>query len=205
MKTYLDRMTLCAALALATALGGGCAMPKTSGFLSNYSRLTKVDDSTWRYVDTARLATYDNYMIAPVKVLVTSYNSTPLTPEQQQQAADRFRSIITKALTGQCELVDKPSGKTAEIRAAITAAYPVGASLTLGLEGEIIDPVSGQQLAAVMKYQAGAPHIQGGPPDLSNNLYGGGWWNQHSAVWIMEQWADELRKAVQKIDQSGKK
>jgi hypothetical protein len=198
-------MSLCATLALAAAFGGGCAMPKPSGYLSNYSRLVKVNDSTWRYVDTARLATYDKYMISPVKVLVKSYESAPLTPAQQEQAANRFREIITKALAGQCELVDKPSGKTAEIRAAITAAYPVGPSLTLGLEGEIIDAASGEQLAAVKKYQAGPPHIEGGPPDLSDDVRGGGWWNQHSAVWIMEQWADELRKAIGKIDKSEKK
>jgi hypothetical protein len=138
-------------------------------------------------------------------VLVKSYNSAPLSSAQQEQAANRFREIIAKALAGHCELVDKPSGKTAEIRAAITVAYPVGASLTLGLEGEIIDAFSGQQLAAVMKYQAGPPQLQGGPPDLSNDALGGGWWNQHSAVWIMEQWADQLRKAMGKLDKPEKK
>jgi hypothetical protein len=196
-------MTLCATLALATALVGGCAMPKQSGFLGNYSHLAKVDDSTWRYVDKERLATYDKYMISSVKVLVKSYASAPLSSAQQEQAANRFRAIIAKALAGQCELVDKPSGKTAEIRAAITAAYPVGPSFTLGLEGEIVDAASGQQLAAVMKYQAGPPHIEGGPVDIQNE--GEGWWNQRSAVWIMEQWADELRKAMGKMDKSEKK
>jgi hypothetical protein len=205
MKTQLERITLCTALALAATLLGGCAMPKPSGFLGSYSHLTRANDSTWRYVDTARLATYDKYMIGSVKVLVKSYDGTPLSPTQQEQAANRFRAIITKALTGQCELVDKPSGKTAEIRAAITAAYPIGPSLTLGLEGEIVDAYSGQQLAAVVKYQAGAPQFEGGPPDLSNDVFGGGWWNQHSAVWIMEQWADQLRKAMGKLERSEKK
>src|ERR1035438_9804256 len=177
MTTYLDRMSLCATLALAAALGGGCAMPKPSGYLSNYSHLVKVDDSTWRYVDTARLTTYDKYIVSPVKVVVKAYESTPLTPAQQEQAANRFREIITKALAGQCELVDKPSGKTAEIRAAITAAFPVGTSLTLGLEGEIVDSVSGQQLAAVKKYQSAPPQALGGPPDLANDVLGSGWWN----------------------------
>ena len=202
MKIQLGRQVLYLALALAAGLGGGCAMPKTSGFLGNYSHLAKVNGCTWRYVDAPRLATYDKYMIASVKVLVKSYDGTPLSPLQQEQAANRFRSIITKALTGQCQLVDKPSGKTAEIRAAITAAFPVGPSLTLGLEGEIIDAYSGQQLAAVVKYQAAAPQIETGPPELSNDVFGGGWWNQHSAVWVMEQWADDLRKAMGKIEKS---
>jgi hypothetical protein len=205
MRIQFARTNLFATLGLAVALGGGCAMPKPSGFLGNYSRLARVNDCTWRYSDTARLATYNKYMIGSVKVLVKAYDGTPLSPEQQEQAANRFRSIIAKALTGQCELADKPSGKTAEIRAAITAAYPVGPSLTLGLEGEIIDAYSGQQIAAVVKYQAGPPQFEGGPPDLSNDVFGGGWWNQRSAVWIMEQWADQLRKAMEKMDQSDKK
>ncbi|MCX6892337.1 MAG: DUF3313 family protein [Verrucomicrobiota bacterium] len=206
MKILLGRMiTPCATLALAAALGSGCAMPKPSGFLGNYSRLAKVNDSTWRYVDKPCLATYDKYMIASVKVLVKSYNSTPLSASEQEQAASRFRTIIAKALAGHCELVDKPSGKTAEIRAAITVAYPVGSSLALGLEGEIVDAYSGQQLAAVMKYQAGAPQLEIGTSDLSNNVLGGGWWNQHSAVWIMEEWANQLRKAMDKLEKAGQK
>jgi hypothetical protein len=192
----LGRISLNAATALAIAFGTGCAMPKPSGFLGNYSHLKRVNDSTWRYVDAARLATYNKYLISSVKVLVNSYDGTPLTSDQQEQAANRFREIIVKALTGECELVDKPSGRTAEVRAAITVAYPVGPSLTIGLEGEIIDAYSGQQLAAVMTYQSGPPQFEGGPPSLSEAALGWGWWNVHSAVWIMEDWADRLRKAI---------
>jgi len=191
------RITSAVAGILALAFVTGCAMPKPSGFLGNYSQLKRVNDSTWRYMDKARLATYDKYMISSVKVLVKSYDGTPLTPEQQEQAATRFRGIIVKALAGECQLVDKPSGKTAEIRAAITQAFPIGPSLTMGCEGEIIDAYSGQQLAAVVTYQAGPPQFQGGPPSLSDSaMPGGGWWNVHSAVWIMEDWADRLRKTM---------
>ena len=190
------RISLNAVTALAIALGAGCAMPKPSGFLGNYSHLKRVNDATWRYADAARLATYNKYMISSVKVLVKSYDGTALTPDQQEQAANRFREIILKALTRECQLVERPSGKTAEVRAAITAAYPVGPSLTMGLEGEIIDAYSGQQLAAVMTYQSGPPQFEGGPPSLSDTALGGGWWNVHSAVWIMEDWADRLRKAI---------
>jgi hypothetical protein len=196
MPPSFGRMTLTLATALTVALGAGCAMPKPSGFLGNYSHLQRVNDVTWRYANTTNLATYNKYMISSVKVLVKSYDGTPLTAQQQEAAANRFRGIITKALAGECELVDKPAGKTAEIRAAITTAFPVGPSLTLGLEGEIIDAYSGEQLAAVKTYQAGAPQVERGPPSLSDNALGGGWWNLHSAVWIMEEWADRLRKAI---------
>jgi hypothetical protein len=192
------RATFVLATFITLALGVGCAMPKPSGFLGNYSHLTRANDSTWRYVDRTGLATYDKYVIGSVKVLVKSYDGTPLTPEQQEKAANRFREIIAKALTGQCELVDKPSGKTAEIRAAITTAYPVGPSLTMGCEGEIVDAYSGQQLAAVVTYQAGPPQAETGPASLSE-VSAGGWWNVRSSVWIMEDWADRLRKAIKEV------
>ena len=52
----------------------GCAgtplPPKRSGFLYNYSNLQKVDDTTWRYVNTNRLALYSKFVIAPVKITV---------------------------------------------------------------------------------------------------------------------------------------
>jgi hypothetical protein len=106
-------------------------------------------------------------------------------------------------MAGHWKLLSKPSGHTADIRAAITAIYPVGPSLTLGMEGEIVDAYSGKQLAAVMTFQAGAPQAEWGEPNVDwNDALHGGWWNSRSAVWVMEQWADEFVKALEKVDQS---
>ncbi len=188
----------------------GCstAMPKPSGYLSTYTNLIKINDCAWRYANPPQLATYDKFVISSVKVLVKTYDGDPLPPGEQEQASTVFRNVIEKkmAAAGRWQLLNKPAGHTADIRAAITSLYPVGPSLTLGMEGEIVDAYSGKQLAACMVFQSGAPQVEFGQPSMGwNDALYGGWWNTESAVWVMEQWADEFVKALEKIDQSPKK
>ena len=189
-------------------LGSGCqmAMPKPSGFLSTYTNLVRYDDSTWRYANVQSLSTYDRFVISSVRTLIKNYDGDPLPEGEQQAASSRFREIIEKKMTGHWQLLTKPSGHTADIRVAITSAYPVGPSLMLGMEGEIVDAYSGKQLAAVMSFQAGAPNDEGGISTFNfSDVMGGGLWNTESAVWIMEEWGDEFVKALEKIDASQKK
>ena len=151
------------------------------------------------------MATYDKFVISSIKVLVKKYDGDPLPPGDQEAASTHFREIIEKKMSGHWQLLSKPSGHTADIRAAITSAYPVGSSLALGMEGEIVDAYSGKQLAAVVTYAVGPPQLQAGEPNLYFNdaLYGG-WWNTETALWLMERWADEFVKALEKIDSSQK-
>jgi hypothetical protein len=198
MKTKLNRILLiCASFTLGAAAWTGCQtqMTQPSGFLSSYSGLTKVNNSTWRYVNRKQLAACNTFTLAPIEVLVTEYSGTTLTPQQKQQAAARFREIIVKTLADHYQVVDTPTAGTGEIRAAITTAYKVNRSLGLGLEGEILDPRNQQQIAAVRTYEVGAPSL-GGPImsdayDVSNI-----WWDRPDANMIMEQWAKRLLKAI---------
>ncbi len=194
----LGRGALVVALALFVAIGAGCksTMPKPSGFLSTYANLVKVDDSTWRYMDKEKLGKCQKFMIGSVVVLVKDFDGAPLTKEEQQAAANRFREDIVKALTGHCELVKEKAPDVAEIRAAITAAYPVGNAFALGVEGEILDLSTGQQLAAVQKFRTGAPQPSGGPPSLDTTT-SRRFWDQLSAKATMEQFADQLRNAIE--------
>lgn len=187
------------AIVTATIAGTGCQtqMTKPSGFLSTYSNLAKVNDSTWRYVNEQQLAACESFYIAPIQVLVNEYSGTTLTPEQKQQAAAQFRQVIDRKLLGHYRVVDQPGPDTGVLRAAITTAYKVGTSLGLGLEGEIINPKTGKQIAAVRTYQVGAP--TGGGPMASEALdVSFIWWDRPDATMIMEQWADRLLEALNK-------
>jgi hypothetical protein len=183
-------------LALLTLAGAGCqSTPKPSGFLSSYQHLTKLNDSTWRYVDSARLGACERFHLGAVEVLVTQYQGAALTPEERQKAAERFRQMLVKGLSGHCQLVDQPGPGIAEIRAAITAAYPVGPSFALGLESEIMDG-SGQQVAALREFQAGSAQPTGGPPSLDAEL--NRWfWDRVSATTTMEEFAGQLRMLIE--------
>lgn len=195
-------MLLHLAALLATLLWTGCqnTMTQPSGFLSNYSQLTKVNGSTWRYVDARLLAACNTFTIAPIEVLVTEYSGTTLTAEQKQQAAARFRAILVKTLAGRYPVADAPTATSGEIRAAITTAYKVGNSLGLGLEGEILTSPNRQRAAAVRTSQVGPPEM-GGPilADTFNVSFL--WWDRPDANMIMEQWAKRLLEAIEKTHQ----
>jgi hypothetical protein len=187
--------------AWALLAGTGCqSLTQPSGFLTTYTNLVKVDSCLWRYVDTNRLATYNTFVISSVKVLVKDYEAAPISPAERQAAANRFRDDIVQALSGSCQLLDKPTTNSAEIRAAITTAFPVGDFLTFGMEAEIVDAYSGRQVAAVRFYEAGNPLATGWTPDASS--WTGAWWDRLSAKFFMQQCSTGFRKAIVNARQS---
>jgi hypothetical protein len=165
----------------------GCAgqkyQPVKSGFLSKYQEMQRVDDTTSRYVNAARLASYNKFRITSVQVLVKSYDGRPITAEQQKKISDYIRTSITSALQDKYPVVESPAADTAEIRVAITDAYKSGNQLGITVEGEIQDSYSGVQVAAVMRTDLGG-------------IYVGNWWDKTSAKEVLDGWARRLREAI---------
>jgi hypothetical protein len=184
MKTTTALLiTSVAGVCLFVGCAGQTYQPRKSGFLSHYHHMTKVDDTTSRYVNAPRLATYNKFKIVSVQVLTQSYNGKPITPEQQKRIADYLRSSITTALQDKYPVVDAPSTDTAEIRVAVTDAYKGGSQLGISIEGEIQDSFSGVQVAAVMRTELG-------------KMYLGDWWDGPSAKQIIDGWSQRLRQAI---------
>jgi hypothetical protein len=193
-------LTVTATLAVALWCGCKTAAPKPSGFLSDYSRLRQVNDSTWRYADANRLAAYKTFTVSPVNVMVKEYWGTTLTPAQKETIAKTFRTKIVNALAGRYQVAGSPGPGTADIRVAITQAYRVGNALGLGVEAEIVDSQSHEQVAALRGVRIGPPEV-GFQMGTRNATAAGGdymaaWWNLPSAVALMEQWAGEIRKLI---------
>lgn len=190
MKLNLNKpVSLIVALVAGTtlALVAGCAShayaPRQSGFLSNYRNLQRVDDTTWRYVYTNRLALYNKFQITAAKTLVAEYDGKPLSPATQQKVSDYLRDSLTKALGDRYPIVPNAGGDVGEIRVALTDAYKTGNRLGLTVEGEINDSYSTYQAAAVMRTELG-------------EMYLGDWWDGPSAKQIMDAWAARLREAI---------
>lgn len=176
-------LTLTGLLLLAGCAGTPVA-PKRSGFLYNYSNLKKVDDTTWRYVNTNRLALYSKFTIAPVKILVTEFDGKPITGEQKEKATSYIRESITKALEAKgFSVVTGGYGDVAEVRVAITDIYKTGNQLGLTVEGSIVDSASAYQAAAVMKTEL-------------SDLAIGSWWDGYSARQIVDRWSAHMAEAV---------
>lgn len=191
MKTNLKSIGVALPASLLAAVGlmlvAGCARhtfaPTRSGFLSHYQHMAKVDDTTWRYINTNRLAIYNKFQITAAKVMVAEYDGRPVSPEGQQKATDYLRAAVSKALSDRYPIVASGGADVAEIRVAITEAYKTGNRLGLTVEGEIIDSFSTVQVAAVMRTELGEIHV-------------GDWWDGPSAKQIMDAWAARLRQAI---------
>ncbi len=190
MKPNLSKSIMLGATLLAGAgllLAAGCAShafaPRQSGFLSHYHNLQKVDDTTWRYIFTNRLAMYNRFQITAAKTMVTEYDGKPLSQEAQQKVSDYLRGSVTRALSERYPIVSSSGPDVGDIRVAITDAYKTGNRLGLTVEGEIIDSYSTYQAAAVMRTELGEAHL-------------GDWWDGPSAKQTMDAWADRLRQAI---------
>lgn len=191
MKMTLNRLAggLTAALTLTgLLLLAGCAgtplPPKRSGFLYKYSNLKQVDATTWRYVNTNRLALYNKFVIAPVQIKVTEFEGKPVTDEQKTKSAEYVRESLTKALESKgYAVVSGGYGDVGEVRVAITDAYKSGSQIGLTVEGSIVDSASAYQAAAVMKSELADAQL-------------GSWWNGERAREIIDRWSERMAEAV---------
>lgn len=145
---------------------GGCTSspPPRTGFISDYSSLERIDGSKARYVSPA-LARYQSFMVDPVQFR-TVKDPPVLTPDERAEVANYFRdAFVTVLRDNRYTVTDRAGAGTARIRIAITDIkqsvwwmnlHP-GSKLSgagtggASMEGEVIDSVTGEQLAAVVK------------------------------------------------------
>jgi len=142
----------------------GCAAkpPGPTGFMRDYSRLKNIDDSTMRYI-SPDLKGYSKFMIDPVEMRM---GSDELKPEQKAEVAKYMRDSLIKVLTShKYTIVDSPGVGVARVRIAITGVqdakwylniHPASKLTGAGraqasMEAEVIDCVSGKQLAAAIR------------------------------------------------------
>jgi hypothetical protein len=160
----------CAAVCLAASALGGCssAPPVTqTGFLSDYSRLSPAGENRMRY-QSASIVEYSSFIVDPVQF---RSESGGLSREQRAEVAGYFHDTLTQTLRNRGYTVTDSSGTaTARIRVAITnindstwwkKIHPASSLAGAGrggasMEGEIIDSVSGKQLAAVVQAAVGS-------------------------------------------------
>lgn len=149
--------------ALCAALAGGCASaPPPTGFLRDYSKLQKVEEGKLRYI-APKLKDYSHFMVDPVEMRT---QKEVLKPEQRAEVANYMREAFEKVLlTGGCHVAAKPGVGVARVRLAITEVNQTKWYLNLhpatkvtgegmggaAMEGEVVDSVTGEQLAAVIQ------------------------------------------------------
>jgi cytochrome c553 len=151
----------------------GCGSPHngtTTGFLSDYSRLTKWSESTIRYLDKNALADYRAFVVDPVQVRLRSDSESNLTDQQiADLAAYMHDAIVESVKTADKEIASLPGEHVARIRTALTdlrqseivSLVPQASLLGVGIggasmEAEIVDSVSGRQIGAIVESAKGS-------------------------------------------------
>jgi hypothetical protein len=161
-------------LMVAFTLGGcngGKNGPRTTGFLSDYSKLENASDSSMRYhAPRETIARYRAFIVDPVEVRFTPTDKSKVTPDDLEHIAAYFRGKVIDVLSEDYQIVSQPGPNVARFRIALTDVsdstwwlnvHP-GTRLTgagaggAGVEGELVDSQTGEQLAALVETQAGS-------------------------------------------------
>ena len=159
--------------------------PVESGFLTRYDQLTKVDDTTSRYIDAARLRTFTKFKIHPVQVRVKSIDGKPIASEEQM-AGEYVAMALISALSDRYPIVSSSGPRVGNLHLAITGADKKGTQLAMRLEGEVLDSVSNTQVAALMKSEISAQQ------ELN-------WSYRLTFRQMVKAWAADLRRVLDEV------
>jgi hypothetical protein len=146
-----------------------------------------------------RLGTYSKFIIEPVVVQLqgTPQGARP-DPETRRELANFMHNAIVNAISDRYMIVSQPAPGVARIRVAITDIEKSSVALNIlpqtkltgvglggaSMEGEVIDSVSNEQIAAVIQSQKGS----------RISLAGLKKWGDAKAV--MDEWAKQFRKRL---------
>jgi hypothetical protein len=171
-----------------------------SGFLSDYSKLERIDDHSLRFVDETA-GDYSSFIIEPV---VIAFRQQPdeqvFTDEELSKLTAYYENAVIEALSKDdgYPIVNSPGPGVVRIRIGITdveetigilniSIYTKITGLGLGgasFEGEMVDSVTGKQLAAAVRWGTGSRFLKAGITHMGD------------AKIAIKRWAKDLRAQV---------
>ena len=171
-----------------------------SGFLSDYSKLERIDDSALLFIDETA-GDYSSFIIEPVVITFRQpLDKQDFTDEELSELTAYYEEAVTEALSRNegYPIVERPGPGVARMRIGITdveetigvlniSIYTKITGLGLGgasFEGEIVDSVSGKQLAAAVRWGTGSRILKAGITHMGD------------AKIAINRWAKDLRAQV---------
>jgi hypothetical protein len=171
-----------------------------SVFLSDYSNLERIDDSMLQFVDEAA-GDYSSFIVEPI---VIAFRQAPdeqvFTDDELSELSAYYESAVIEALSRNdgYPIVKSPGPGVARMRIGITdveetigvlniSIYTKITGLGLGgasFEGEIVDSVTGKQLAATVRWGTGSRILKAGITHMGD------------AKIAINRWAKDLRAQV---------
>jgi hypothetical protein len=179
---------------------------QVTGFLSDYSKLERDTDGRWLY-SAANTGIYSKFYIEPVAMLFEQKENPTFSPDELEQLKTYLVVRLTQRLTEDdgYEVVSEPGPGVAIFRMAITevdasiaalniSAYTrvTGAGLGgIAAEGEIVDSMSGEQLAAAIRWGGGSRITGRGTQIIKGEVSKLG-----DAKIVIDRWARDIRERI---------
>jgi hypothetical protein len=174
---------------------------KSSGFLSDYSRMEKVDENTMKY-RSDKLSNYSKFIIEPIelKLIKTKENNAAdeFTDKELDELKEFLKSNLMKYLDAEesVSVVTTAGPNVGRLKIAITDVKKTIGALNLtiytkitgaglggvAVEGEILDSISGEQLGATAKWGSGSRILRAGYTKTGD------------AKILLKKWSKELAK-----------
>jgi hypothetical protein len=186
-----------------SALAAGCATvqdPGQSGFLSDYSNLEEIDENQLLY-DSGNMGNYSKFIIEPVAMLYRQSEEKRIFDDEELEGLQaHFRTAIIEALTEDdgFQVVELAGPGTARIHLGITDVDDTIGALNISIytkitgaglggaaiEGEVVDSITGEQIAAVSRWGSGSRYLRAGFTHTGD------------AKILMNRWAKHLRERI---------
>jgi hypothetical protein len=188
--------------------GCGPGRAAKTGFLTDYSRLSKESNSTLRHINKRALAKYSNFIVDPVEVhfhrgakAIEHRTKGKLTQQKVTDLTNYLHTKILKAVEDSGNrVVYQPASGVARIRVALTdidksslaSLSPQAKLLGIGIggasmEAEVVDSMTGEQIGAVVESKMGTrmPFANLGEWDAAKQ--------------VMDDWAKRFKKRLDEV------
>ena len=199
MKKSNVKLTLAGVIVLA-ACAAPIEEPERAGFLSDYSKLELIEDDHLSYVGD-RMGEYDSFIIDPVVVL---FQRDPENPTFSDEEIEKLKAYVVRELTEQLtrddgySVVTEPGPGVARLHIGLTEVEETIGVLNLSIytkitglglggasaEGEMVDSVTGEQIAAMVRWGTGSRVLKAGLTPTGD------------AKIAIDKWAKHVRKLL---------
>ncbi len=189
--------------AIVSTMAAGCATvqdPGKFGFISDYSKLEEIAENHLFY-DSGNLGNYSKFIIEPVAMLYRETEEKRVFDDEElEDLQTHFLDTVRESLTEKngYQLVEAPGPGTARLHIGITDVDDTIGALNISIytkitgaglggaamEGEIVDSVTGEQIAAVIRWGSGSRILRAGFTHTGD------------AKILMDRWADHLRDRI---------
>lgn len=197
-------------LVIATIVLSACAAPvkapQQTEFLSDYARLNEVEREFLAYAGD-RVGDYDRFLIEPVVMLYDPEKGgkVEFTDEELQALKQFIHDKLSESLTqgnSGYRIVDEPGPGVALIRISIHDLHETLGALNVSLitkatgaglggvctEAELVDSMSGEQLAAAVRWGSGSRVLRAGFTHTGD------------AKILIVRWAKEIREYIDHLN-----